>query len=1189
MVEPSIWEKITAYVAEKNFDLAETAKEEEVFDASVENNSDDIIDDKKLDCIYDDEPLGFEEDPMGSTIKMKAQDPLEEVDIGDGSVKRPTYISSKIPKSFKDRIVALLKNYKDCFAWDYHEMPGLSRKVVELQLPIRTDKKPVKQIPRRFAPEILPKIKEEIERLLKCGFIRPARYVDWLANVVPVKKKNGSIRVCIDFRDLNLATPKDEYPMPVAEMLVDSAAGFEYLSMLDGYSGYNQIFIAEEDVSKTAFRCPGALGCYEWIVMPFGLKNAGAIYQRAMNSMFHDFIEDFMQIYIDDIVVKSSSENKHLEHLRLSFERMRQYGLKMNPLKCAFGVCAGDFLGFVVHKKGIEINQNKTKAIMEAKAPSTKKELQSLLGKINFLRRFISNLSGRAQAFSSLLRLKKEEIFRWEPEHQKAFEDIKSYLSNPPILSPLLKDKKMKLYIASSERTIGSMLAQEDENGVERAIYYLSRVLSDVETRYHPSEKLCLCLYFSCMKLKHYIKPFDVYVYSHFDIIKHMLSKPILHSRVGKWALALTEYSLTYQSLKTVKGQIVADFIADHSIEEPVTGGIETFPWTLYFDGSSHKNGSGIGIVIVSPTNEVTKYKFRISQYCSNNEAEYEALINGLEILLELGAKCLIIRGDSELVIKQITKEYKCLKETLIMYYTIVNALLKHFVQIEVQHVPRAENQEANDLAQLASGYKLSKEQEQEVIEIKTKRNSIDIVPNKLLRPKLGGMEASQGYLQSAKFSEILVINNLDDNDWRKPIVNFLENPDGTTCRKVKYRALSYVIIGNELFKKTPEGVLLKCLSEAEAYLAVSNTHSGACGTHQAGHKIKWLLFRQGVYWPTMLKDCINFAKGCKECQEHAGIQKVPASELHSIVKPWPFRGWALDVIGEIKPKSSKGYKYILVGIDYFTKWIEAVPLKDVTQDEVINFIQKFIVYRFGIPETITTDQGSVFTGRKMVKFAEEMGYKLLTSTPYYAQANGQVEAANKNLITIIKRKASQKKKPKEWHEFLYEALWAVRTSPKESINTTPFRLTFGHDAVLPTEILLQSTRIQRQIEIPTNQYLDMMLDELVDIDEERLMALEVLTKQKERIAKAYNKRVKSKLFLQGGLVWKVILPMDKKDRCLGKWSPSWEGPWKILRVFSNNAYEIEELQEDQRILRINGKYLKKYKPMLQEIKITQE
>jgi len=116
-----------------------------------------------------------------------------------------------------------------------------------------------------------------------------------------------------------------------------------------------------------------------------------------------------------------------------------------------------------------------------------------------------------------------------------------------------------------------------------------------------------------------------------------------------------------------------------------------------------------------------------------------------------------------------------------------------------------------------------------------------------------------------------------------------------------------------------------------------------------------------------------------------------------------------------------------------------------------------------------------------------------------------------------------------------------------------------------------------------------MILDEVVDLDEERLMALEVLTKQKERVAKAYNKKVKSKFFAQGDLVWKVILPMDKKNQALGKWSPSWEGPWDILRVFSNNAYEIKELNDDQRILRVTGKYLRKYKPLLQEIKITQE
>ncbi|XP_050889173.1 uncharacterized protein LOC127094375 [Lathyrus oleraceus] len=207
------------------------------------------------------------------------------------------------------------------------------------------------------------------------------------------------------------------------------------------------------------------------------------------------------------------------------------------------------------------------------------------------------------------------------------------------------------------------------------------------------------------------------------------------------------------------------------------------------------------------------------------------------------------------------------------------------------------------------------------------------------------------------------------------------------------------------------------------------------------------------------------------------------------------------------------------------------------------------------------------------------MGLKLLTSTPYYTQANGQVEVGNKVVIGIIKNHVG--KKPRNWHKKLDQILWACRTSPKEAINTTPFRLTYGHDTVLPIEIYLQSTRIQRHHEIPSESYWNMMLDELVYLDEERLSALELLKRHKKRVEKSYNKRVKVKLFLTGYLVWKVILPMDRKDRAFGKWSPKWEGPFPVTQVFSNDTYEIEELVEDQRFLEINGKYLKKYKPAL--------
>lgn len=207
-----------------------------------------------LDCIYDDSQLGFEDLMTQPNPKLEAHDPLDEINLGDETKKRPTFINRYVQGEFKENLIGILKEYKDCFAWDCEEMPGLDRSLVENRLPIYLGRKPVKQAPRRFAPEVVLKIKEEIERLLRVKFIVMARYVGWMSNVVPVVKKNGTLRVCIDFRDLNAATPKDKYRMPVVDLLVDSAAGNKVISLLYGYSGYNQIFIDRDYVPKTTFR-----------------------------------------------------------------------------------------------------------------------------------------------------------------------------------------------------------------------------------------------------------------------------------------------------------------------------------------------------------------------------------------------------------------------------------------------------------------------------------------------------------------------------------------------------------------------------------------------------------------------------------------------------------------------------------------------------------------------------------------------------------------------------------------------------------------------------------------------------------------------------------------------------------------------------------------------------------------------
>jgi hypothetical protein len=256
-----------------------------------------------------------------------------------------------------------------------------------------------------------------VDRLLQTGFIQPCRYADWVSIIVPMEKKNtGKIQICMDFRNLNRATPKDEYPMPVVDLLINSASGNKVISFLDGNAGYNQIFMVKENVSKTTFRCPGFVGSFEWVIMTFGLKNAGATYQRATNLIFHDLLGVLMEVYNDDVVVKLVRIKYHMTDLKLSLERMKKYGLRMNLLKCAFGVTSGKFLGFVVHEHGIQIDPKKIESIGKIGEPLCKKDIQKLLGKINYLRHFISNLAGRVESLIPLVRLKHEEGFTWGAE-----------------------------------------------------------------------------------------------------------------------------------------------------------------------------------------------------------------------------------------------------------------------------------------------------------------------------------------------------------------------------------------------------------------------------------------------------------------------------------------------------------------------------------------------------------------------------------------------------------------------------------------------------------------------------------------------------------------------------------------------------------------------------------------------------
>ena len=326
---------------------------------------------------------------------------------------------------------------------------------------------------------------------MDANFLKVINYPPWITNIMSVPKKDGKVRMCMDYRDLNRASPKDDFPLPHIDVLVDNTAHSKVFLFMDGFSGYNQIKMAPEDMEKTTFITPWGTFCYK--VMPFGLKNAVATYQRAMVTLFHDLIHKEIEVYVDDMIAKSDTEEEHLVHLEKLFERMRQFLLRLNPNMCTFGVRSDKLLGFIVNEKGVEVDPTKVKAIQEMPEPRTEKEVRGFLGRLNYISRFISHLTATCEPLFKLL--KKSQTVKWNEDCQKAFDKIKEYLQEPLILMPPVEGRPLIMYLTVLESSMDCVLGQHDETGKkEQAIYYLSKKFTECESRYSLLEKTCCAL-----------------------------------------------------------------------------------------------------------------------------------------------------------------------------------------------------------------------------------------------------------------------------------------------------------------------------------------------------------------------------------------------------------------------------------------------------------------------------------------------------------------------------------------------------------------------------------------------------------------------------------------------------------------------------------------------------------------------
>ena len=363
-----------------------------------------------------------------------------------------------------------------------------------------------------------------------------------------------------------------------------------------------------------------------------------------------------MEVYIDDMLVKSATT--HIAHLTKAFQILKEYNMKLNPAKCAFGVSAGKFLGFIVNNRGIEANPDKIRVVLS---------------------RFVSKASDKCQPLFQVLK----KGFQWDALCEEAFAVLKTYLSSPPILASPFEGELLTLYRAVLDFSTSAILIR-DKDRVQHPVYYCSRALRGAEERYPKMEKLILALITTARKLRPYFQAHTIEIPTEYPM-KQVLHKPETSGRLMKWAIELSEFDIRYKPKTTIKGQILADFVMEFTSTK-LAEATQTTPdlpiWRLSKDGAANVQGSGAGQILTSPEGIDIEYELRFGFRGSNNEAEYEAVIAGLNLTHSIEVDQLEVCSDSQLVVKQIEDSYVARGEKMILYLKKVRELLKKFVQV---------------------------------------------------------------------------------------------------------------------------------------------------------------------------------------------------------------------------------------------------------------------------------------------------------------------------------------------------------------------------------------------------------------------------------------------------------------------------------------------------------------------------